>query len=182
MIRISTKTELLRLPSDRLMFISAEGNYSMIHLEDGSSYLVAYQLGQLERLRGAKREMLETDVHIAVTHHPLQSNVLQALRDRTEGDGDSYARAVSLVLAGHYVGGQWRIPGVGAVRAPESSGLGNKGWFPEDRLTVGLATVAGIAQYISPGLGTSSAIRLPGIRIFNTPAVTVLTLTSKLTQ
>ena len=47
-IRISTKTELLRFPSDRLLFISAEGNYSMIHLEDGSSYLVAYQLGQLE--------------------------------------------------------------------------------------------------------------------------------------
>ena len=48
LIRISTKTELIRFPSDRLMFISAEANYSMIHLEDGFSYLVAYQIGQLE--------------------------------------------------------------------------------------------------------------------------------------
>ena len=48
MIQISTGTELLRFPSDRLMFISAEGNYSMVHLEDGFTYLVAYQLGQLE--------------------------------------------------------------------------------------------------------------------------------------
>ena len=40
----------------------------------------------------------------------------------------------------------------------------------------------GIPQYISPGLGTSAAIDLPPIRIFNTPAVTILTLTGRLTK
>ncbi|MBR6187325.1 MAG: metallophosphoesterase [Clostridia bacterium] len=149
---------------------------------DAALAAVEYQADQLERIRQARRETLETDVHIAVTHHPLQENALKSLRDWTGSENDSYVRAISLVLAGHYVGGQWRIPGIGAVRVPASSGLGNNGWFPEDQKAVGLSTVMGIPQYISPGLGVSAAIGLPAIRIFNTPAVTVITLTSKLTQ
>ena len=47
---------------------------------------------------------------------------------------------------------------------------------------VGLSSYHGIPQYISPGLGTSAAIDLPPIRIFNTPAVTILTLTGRLTK
>ena len=47
---------------------------------------------------------------------------------------------------------------------------------------MGLANMMGIPQYISPGLGTSAAIDLPPIRIFNTPAVTILTLTGRLTK
>lgn len=149
---------------------------------DAAIAAVEYQAGQLARIRQARRETLETDVHIAVTHHPLQSNALQSLREWSSGENASYVRAISLVLAGHYAGGQWRIPGIGAVRVPASSGLGNNGWFPDDKMVTGLSTVMGIPQYISPGLGTSKAIGLPGIRIFNTPTVTVITLTSKLTQ
>lgn len=143
---------------------------------------VEYQLDQLSRIRAARLETLESDVHVVLTHHPLQPSALQSLQEWSPHDMESYVRTVSLVLAGHYVGGQWRLPGIGAVRAPLSSGLGNHGWFPDDRQVVGLNTVMGVSQYISPGLGTSSAIGLPGVRLFNTPAVTVLTLTSKLTQ
>ena len=143
---------------------------------------VDYQLDQLSRIRAARLESLETDVHVVLTHHPLQPAALQSLQEWSPDDMSSYVRTVSLVLAGHYVGGQWRLPGIGAVRAPISSGLGSNGWFPDDRQTVGLSTVLGVSQHISPGLGTSAAIGLPGIRLFNTPAVTVLTLTSKLTQ
>ena len=73
------------------------------------------------------------------------------------------------------------MPGIGAVKAPSSAGLGNNGWFPDDQKIVGLNTFMGVSQYISPGLGVSRAVGLPGIRLFNTPAVTILTLTSKLT-
>lgn len=149
---------------------------------DAAIAAVEYQADQLARIRQARRETLETDVQIAVTHHPLQTSALQSLRDWTSAENDGYVRAISLVLAGHYVGGQWRIPGIGAVKAPAFSGLGSGGWFPEDEKTVGLSTVMGIPQYISPGLGASAANGLPAIRIFNTPAVTVITLTSKLTQ
>ena len=143
---------------------------------------VNYQINQLIRFRQAKREILETDVHVALTHFPLQTEALQSLREWTASENDSYIRAISLILAGHNVGGQWRIPGVGAVRAPLSAETGNNGWFPNDRQIMGLSSSMGISQYISPGLGTSKAIDLPPIRIFNTPAVTILTLTGRLTK
>ena len=47
-IVISTSTELLRIPSDRLMYITSEGNYSKVYTQDGHYHLVAYQLGQIE--------------------------------------------------------------------------------------------------------------------------------------
>ena len=47
-IVISTSTELLRIPSDRLMFVTSEGNYAKIVTQDGHQHLVAYQLGQIE--------------------------------------------------------------------------------------------------------------------------------------
>lgn len=147
---------------------------------DAAISAVNYQINQLIRIRQARRETLETDVHVALTHHPLQTAALQSLQEWTASENDSYIRTISLVLAGHYVGGQWRLPGIGAIRAPLSAGTGNNGWFPEDQKIMGLSNVMSIPQYISPGLGTSKAIDLPPIRIFNTPAVTVITLTGRL--
>ena len=148
---------------------------------DAALLAAEYQLDQLRRIQEAQREILDGDVHVALVHHPLTEDALKSLREWTGSDNPRHVHAVSLVLAGHYVGGQWRIPGIGAVRVPASSGLGS-GWFPEDRKVTGLYTVHGIPQYISPGLGTSSAIGLPPIRLFNTPTVTLITLTARLTQ
>ena len=47
---ISKGTELLRVPSDRLVYISADGNYSNIMTQDNHSKMVSFQLGQLEDL------------------------------------------------------------------------------------------------------------------------------------
>ena len=49
---ISKGTELLRVPSDRLVYISADGNYSNIMTQDNHSKMVSFQLGQLEDLIG----------------------------------------------------------------------------------------------------------------------------------
>ena len=51
---ISKGTELLRVPSARLVFISADGNYSNVVTQDNHSRMVSYQLGQLEDLIGAQ--------------------------------------------------------------------------------------------------------------------------------
>ncbi|MCR5277516.1 MAG: LytTR family transcriptional regulator [Bacteroidales bacterium] len=51
-IIISKGTELLRIPPDRLVYISADGNYSDVHMLDGRSQMVSFQLGQLEDLIG----------------------------------------------------------------------------------------------------------------------------------
>lgn len=45
----STTTELIRIPSDSVVFISADGNYSSIFTADGAEYVITMQLGQVER-------------------------------------------------------------------------------------------------------------------------------------
>lgn len=49
---ISKGTELLRVPSARLVYISADGNYSNIVTQDNRSMMVSYQLGQIEDMIG----------------------------------------------------------------------------------------------------------------------------------
>lgn len=51
-IVISKGTELLRVPAARLVYISADGNYSNIVTQDNRSKMVSFQLGQLEDLIG----------------------------------------------------------------------------------------------------------------------------------
>ena len=45
---ISRGTELLRIPEENLIYVSAEGNYSTAVTRDGREYLVTFQLGQIE--------------------------------------------------------------------------------------------------------------------------------------
>ena len=45
----SSASELIRVPADAVVYISADGNYSSIHLADGSEYVLTVQLGQMEK-------------------------------------------------------------------------------------------------------------------------------------
>lgn len=49
-IIISNKTDLLRLSALDIMGVKADGNYSVIILNDGEERLVLFQLGQLEQI------------------------------------------------------------------------------------------------------------------------------------
>ena len=51
-IIISKGTELLRIPADRLVYISADGNYSDVVTQDNRKTMVSLQLGQIEDLIG----------------------------------------------------------------------------------------------------------------------------------
>lgn len=51
-IVISKGTELLRVPTDRLLYISSDGNYSNVVTLDGRSQLFCLQLGQIEDIIG----------------------------------------------------------------------------------------------------------------------------------
>lgn len=44
-----TSTELLRIPADAVVFITADGNYSAITMADGGDYVLTLQLGQIEK-------------------------------------------------------------------------------------------------------------------------------------
>lgn len=54
----STSTELIRVPSESVVFISADGNYSSIKMADGGEYVLTLQLGQMEK---RVSEMVDSD-------------------------------------------------------------------------------------------------------------------------
>jgi len=105
------------------------------------------------------------EIKICVTHMPF----LKA-RIKDEGDYLDY----SLILAGHYHGGQWRLPFYGALFIPgtdsEPSTL-----FPDQRDVMGLAEREGIQQYVSAGLGAS----IIPFRLVDTPEINIIILKAK---
>lgn len=80
---------------------------------------------------------------------------------------DKYVHVgADLVLAGHAHGGQYRIPFVGGVIAP------NQGLFP--KYTSGVYTKENTSMVVSRGLGNS----ILRVRINNTPELIIVTLTN----
>lgn len=53
-IIISKGTELLRIPAQRLVYISSDGNYSNIFTQDKRTWMVSFQLGQIEDIIGSQ--------------------------------------------------------------------------------------------------------------------------------
>ena len=45
----ATSTELIRVPVEGVVYISADGNYSAIKMADGGEYVLTLQLGQMEK-------------------------------------------------------------------------------------------------------------------------------------
>lgn len=85
-----------------------------------------------------------------------------------------------LILAGHYHGGQWRLPMFGALYIPSpTTGISNSGYFPSQNAVKGWSYYGNIPQYVSAGLGASDHTSLTGFRLFNTPEINLITLTNK---
>lgn len=133
-----------------------------------------YQVERFDRIRDALATIKTTDVQIMVTHMPLTKEYVTTARAAADDKAVLSLRRVSLVLAGGYCGGQWRIPGMGAVWAPDL------GFFPEDHLLRGLVYTGGLWQHISPGLGVSPSYPVLPFRMFNSPVTTLLVLSASL--
>lgn len=151
-------------------------NASMTPLDADDAALARaaeYNIERMRRLRETKKAISANDIQIAVTHKPLTAQYISEMVAASAPDEFFSLRRVSLVLAGHYVGGQWRLPRLGAFWVPEL------GFFPEDSLIVGLDYFSGIPQYISPGLAASDFYPFPG-RLFNVPVITTIYLTANI--
>lgn len=120
-------------------------------------------------LKGIKAE----DLKIGLTHYPRQQHMY-------ENFSDSILLDYNLILAGHYHGGQYRIPFLGAFFIPNVYG---DRLFPKQNEVSGLNQWNNYNQYVSRGLGASSKashwFKLVKFRLFNTPEVNLITLVKK---
>lgn len=133
-----------------------------------------YQLEKVARVRALKKEISADDVQIVLSHSPISEEYLTTMLGWQDKTNAFSLRHASLILSGHYCGGQWRIPGAGPVWAPEL------GWFPAEESVSGLSYLVGVPQYISPGLAaTDDYTFMPG-RLYNAPTVSIIYLTTKL--
>ena len=131
-----------------------------------------YQVARMQRIRETIASIKEKDIQVVVSHMPLTKDSVADSRAWATSKIFTMSR-VSLALSGGYCGGQWRIPGLGAVYVPEL------GFFPDDELITGMGYLTGMWQHISPGLGAGVGYPwfMP-MRLFNSPGATMLVLTT----
>ena len=107
------------------------------------------------------------DIKIMLTHIPFTKI------DFKDFDKSSILD-YSLIIAGHYHGGQIRIPFYGALYIPGSISE-RRVWLPKQEDVSGLSSDLGIQQYISAGLGAS----IIPFRVFDTPEINLIILRRK---
>jgi len=119
-------------------------------------------------------EVSNSNVLIALNHYP----VVDARIDQIMNNSHQIFRDYDLILAGHYHGGQIRLPFIGALFVPESW-YERGGLFPPQDRVKGIWQYKQTKQYVSTGLGSSNAIPFLKFRFMNTPEINLLTLKRK---
>lgn len=119
------------------------------------------------------------DLIVMLAHEvPTDSQIYVSQDTLTADDMKSYFPAPDLILSGHFCGGEWRLPGLGAIHI-SSSMSARFGWFPNQDYVQGQRTVGGSVVYTSPGLSVTGDT-LFSFRFMNPPRITLVTLTGEL--
>lgn len=156
-----------------------EGGYLSGVLSDEASLpFTCYRLQRVQALFDAINEMAASDVQISLSHVPTADDVLEAVATHTANAG-KYLPTPDLSLAGHYCGGVWNLPILGAFYIPDSSAP-RYGWFPNQSYVSGLRNVDETQMYVTRGLSTSGDTPLMPFRLLNSPEISVVTLTATL--
>lgn len=125
----------------------------------------SYELGKKNSLcQGIKEE----DITVGLNHFPADEETFNVFQKFNPLNFD-------LIIAGHYHGGQVRIPLLGALYITKG---GLNGLFPREKEVSGLQEEGHLRQYVSRGLGASGP-KLLAFRVFDTPEVNIITLKSK---
>lgn len=164
-----------QLATERIGYLSGIGaDYIQYPFTD-------YRYRQAQSLLSAVSQMSADDVHISLAHVPPMDSLLSIVQDDHSDTPNEYLYAPDLVLAGHYCGGVVRLPGYGALYVPDALQGSHHGWFPDQARVRGQISVGNTTMYVTGGLGATDAVKFP-FRLFNTPEVSLLTLTGLLTD
>lgn len=126
------------------------------------SQTLDYQYNLLDRIS----TIPDDDTLIAFTHIPLSKEALDSMNDYPPFD---------LIIAGHFHGGQIRLPLIGAIFVPDHNSR-SFGFFPDNHYISGLYVGKASQQYVSRGLGANGIIPLLKFRLFNPPEFNLITL------
>ena len=122
----------------------------------------------------------EDDFMLMLSHEVPSKKSIYVTSSHTSDSG-KYLGSLELILAGHYCGGVWRLPLLGAFYVPDNM-LARNGWFPAQSDVRGLSAVGETQVYITGGLSTNSATPFMAFRLFNQPEISLLTLTATLPE
>ncbi|MBE5765961.1 MAG: metallophosphoesterase [Clostridiales bacterium] len=148
---------------------------------DYASYpFTDYRYRVAQKLLNAAGQMGADDVHIALAHVPPTDSMISITQDNHSDTPNEYLHSADLILAGHYCGGVWKMPGYGAMYIPDAL-HGMNGWFPDQARVSGQVSLGSSILHVTGGLSTSSDVKLP-FRLFNQPEVSLITLTGLLTD
>lgn len=147
-------------------------------LEDSAS-IAKIRLDVLEKTEKAMFEMLATDSYIALSHVPLTENDISMLYE-SKNKKNKFPGQLSLVLSGHFINGQARLPFLGSLYyPPQYEQIVDDDDIENGKRLSGLFYMSGVAQHISPGLSYTSVYnsRL-NCRFLNKPKLSYLTISA----
>lgn len=138
----------------------------------------SYRYRQAEKFYAAVSEITSNDLVIGLSHVVPSDSFIESACSH-DAENSNYLMEPELIISGHYCGGVWKVPGLGAFYVNNRM-LPRNGWFPAAEDVDGLSKVSECQVYITGGLSTTSSVKLLPFRVFNDPQVSLLTLTAKL--
>lgn len=138
----------------------------------------SYRYEQAQRFYSAVRTIEPTDMLIGLSHQVPDDEFISSASTHDQMS-DNYLFEPELIVSGHYCGGMWHLPLLGAFYVPNKL-LPREGWFPAKEDVSGLSTIGESQVFITGGLANTSALPLLPFRVLNDPEIAILTLTAKL--
>lgn len=157
-----------------------DGVISGLDADYQSLPLTTYRYRIAQNFYNSIDSIKEEDFLLTLSHEVPSDKSIYAMASH-ESPTEKYLSEPELILAGHYCGGVWRLPVLGAFYVPDNM-MARNGWFPDQEDVKGLSTVGESQVFITGGLSTNTETPIMAFRLFNQPELSVLTLTATLPE